>query len=401
MPSNKLRALLAVSLFLFSLSLSLSAQTNRAQYPPFLSDSYFGVNIGAINYPFSNLHLETGYQAESVTVPHTAVGLVLYGRQFNDYLSMQINYMRPVLWVVYRNVNGAQTRNSVWMNVAGLTVKPQLPVNKRLSVFGEFGLSIITRHGFHINQQTVVKDANYASVLIGGGLKYRVNKSWDLLLHGVYSPANNKAKQPHTVFFAPGFQYNMKPLADDKVLVNSSTGYIWPRHQVMLGYTTNAFGYGVNAFFSQGAIPVFWGGDLHVESGLSINYQRNVFHGRKIFSLDFGASASYWKTENQNSEFFTLAIYPVLRFTFLRTKPADFYFFYSVAGPTYISKAEIDGIDTGKRFTFHDYMGIGTFAGPLRNVLAEIKIGHYSNGNLFSQNAGVKVPLTFAVGYTF
>jgi hypothetical protein len=401
MPSKKPRLLLAASLFLYCFSLNLSAQTNRAQYPPFLSDSYFGVNIGAINYPFTNLHLESGFQAESVTVPHTAVRLVLYGRQFNDYISMQINYMRPVLWVVYRNVNGAQTRNSVWMNVAGLTVKPQFPVNHKLSVFGEFGLSIITRHGFRINQQTVVKDANYASILIGGGMKYNLNRSWDLLVHGVYSPANDKAKQPYTVFFAPGFQYNMRPLSDDKVLENSGTGYIWPRHQVMLGYSTNAFGYGVNAFFSEGAIPVFWGGDLHVESGFSINYQRNVFHGRKFFSLDFGASASYWKTENHNSEFFTLAVYPLLRFTLLRTKPTDFYFFYSVAGPTYISKAEIDGIDTGKRFTFHDYMGIGAFAGPLRNMLAEIKIGHYSNGNLFPQNAGVKIPLTFALGYTF
>jgi hypothetical protein len=28
-----------------------------------------------------------------------------------------------------------------------------------------------------------------------------------------------------------------------------------------------------------------------------------------------------------------------------------------------------------------------------------VKINHYSNGNIFTQNAGVKIPLTFSVGY--
>ncbi|MBE0663542.1 MAG: acyloxyacyl hydrolase [Bacteroidales bacterium] len=387
--------------FLFLINLTGFSQRNPAQYPPFLADSYFSINIGRINYPFSNQHLEPGFQAESVSVPHTGVRLMLYGRHFNDYLAMQISYMRPVLWVVYRNVNGAQTRHSVWMNVAGLTLKPQLPINKSLIMSGEFGLSIITRHGFRINQETIVKDANYASLLIGTGMKYHLNRSWDLTLHGVYSPPNRKVKQPHTVFISPGFQYNMRPLTADKVLANSNTGYIWPINQVTLGFTTNAAGYGVNAFFAEGAIPVFWGGDLHVERGISASYQRNVFHGRKIFSLDFGASLSYWETESAHTSFFTLAVYPVLRFTLLRTKPADLFFFYSVAGPTYISKSLVDGIDTGTRFTFHDYLGIGSFAGPSRKLSAEFKIGHYSNGNLFPQNAGVKVPLTFAVGYNF
>ena len=54
-----------------------------------------------------------------------------------------------------------------------------------------------------------------------------------------------------------------------------------------------------------------------------------------------------------------------------------------------------------RKVYIRDYMDIGTFAGPGRNINAEIQIGHYSNGNLFPQNPGVKVPLTFAVGYAF
>jgi hypothetical protein len=92
---------------------------------------------------------------------------------------------------------------------------------------------------------------------------------------------------------------------------------------------------------------------------------------------------------------------PVMRFNAVRTKPADFYIFYSLAGPTYISKVVIDDQNTGKHFTFMDYMGIGVFAGKNRKINAEININHYSNGNIYSQNPGLKIPLTFNVGYSW
>ena len=46
-------------------------------------------------------------------------------------------------------------------------------------------------------------------------------------------------------------------------------------------------------------------------------------------------------------------------------------------------------------------MGIGVFAGKNRHLNASVKINHYSNGNIFTQNAGVKIPLTFSLGYAF
>lgn len=395
------RLIPAVVLFLFCWPMPGEAQHERAQYPPFLAQSFFSVNVGYLNYPFSSAHMEPGFVAESVTVPHTGVRLMLYGRQLSKYLSMQISYMRPVLWVVYRNVNGMTSRHSVWMNIAGLTLKPQLPLGKKFSLTGEFGLSIITRHGFQMNYQTVVRDANYASILLGSGLKYHLNDRWDLMVHGVWSPENKKARQPYTFFLSPGFQYNMRPLSSEIIQKKMASGYIFPRHQLQIGFSSNAAGYGVNSFFSDGLIPVFWGGDLHIERGIALSYNNNVFHGRKTFSLDLGISIGYWETKQLDTPLLTLSAYPVLRFTLLRTNPADFYFYYSVAGPTFISKAMVDGIDTGKRFTFQDNMGAGIFAGKNREVSAELRIGHYSNGNLFPQNPGVKVPLTFSVGYNF
>jgi lipid A 3-O-deacylase PagL len=74
---------------------------------------------------------------------------------------------------------------------------------------------------------------------------------------------------------------------------------------------------------------------------------------------------------------------------------------YSLAGPTIISRAIIDGQNTGSRFTFQDFMGAGVFLGRRRRAHVGVKINHYSNGNLISENAGLKIPLTLSLGWTF
>ncbi|MFZ1327489.1 MAG: acyloxyacyl hydrolase, partial [Chitinophagaceae bacterium] len=94
-----------------------------------------------------------------------------------------------------------------------------------------------------------------------------------------------------------------------------------------------------------------------------------------------------------------LSLYPVLRFTAFRSPKTDLFFEYTVAGPTYISKTLIDNETTGKKFTFYDAMGIGMFTGKKKNLNAGLRIAHFSNGNIFSENNGVKVPLTFSLGY--
>src|SRR5262249_49390805 len=135
--------------------------------------------------------------------------------------------------------------------------------------------------------------------------------------------------------------------------------------------------------------------------GFSVNYQRNIFHTRKVFALDWGATAGFWKSRKNADKFFTISLYPVLRFTALHIKPFDLYFNYSVAGPTFISKFIIDSLETGKKFTFQDFMGMGIFAGKKRKWNAELKIAHFSNGNIYPRNAGVKVPLSFTAGICF
>lgn len=391
---------------------TLSAQDERSQIPPLLQKSYFEVNLGYIQYPFGAQQMEPGYLLKDVTVPHMAVRLVLWGYDLNDYLSAQITYMRPVAWVKYAYQNqGSQTDlvRSVWTNVGGFTMKGKLPIGQHFSVYGEGGLGIITRAGFNDDLgNPVVKDANFATFLFGAGLKYHINKKWALQLVSNYSPASDKFNQPATTFVGTGFSYTFVPYTEKQIRKTAEEGMIHPKQWLQIGYTSNVLGYGVNNLVSNKYFPIFWGGMAHVKQGISLNYQRNVFHSAKFFALDWGINASAWQTTGMrknttgdSEQFFTFSIFPVFRLNFLQTKLFDAYFYYTVAAPTFISRKIIDGYNTGENFTFMDNMGAGVFFGEDRKYNAELKIGHYSNGNIFPHNDAVKVPLSLNVGYAF
>ena len=391
---------LAVAALTFSAGLLL-AQDQPAPYPRFLLNSYVGVQLGYIDYPFSGSQVQPGFQAQTIRIPHLAARVFLIGHEFNKYFSAQISDMRPVEWVEYRNVNGDQGRHSVWMNVAGLTAKARLPLTKTVSVYGEGGLGLVTRKGFAINRAPVVYDASYATVLLGGGLECRLNDNWSLLAGVTAVPGRSADQQPRTLFFSGGFDYTVRHLPARQVDTDSATGPVWPKNIVQIGYVTDALGYGANDFVSKGAVPVFWTGSVQVANGLSLNYQRNLLQTRRFFALDWGASVSSWKSRKMDERFYTASVYPVARFIAVRTNPLELYFSYSLAGPALITRTSIDGEATGRAFTFQDFMSAGLFLGRKRRVSAEVRIAHYSNGNLFPQNPGVTIPLGFYLGTSF
>ncbi|MBK8925590.1 MAG: acyloxyacyl hydrolase [Crocinitomicaceae bacterium] len=395
---------------LFAASGSFFAQDNRSQIPPLMQKSFFEVNLGYIQYPFSADQLEPGYELTGdVEIPHPAVRLILFGYEFNKYLAAQITYMRPVSWIKYPFVNtltAISEKHSVWMNVGGLTLKPSLPLGEKFNLYGEAGLGLITRHGItdYYNNQ-VVSDAMYGYYLFGGGVQYKISNHWKLQICSNYSPANSKQKQPATFFAGFGFNYRYDQYSQDKLEHAKALGYIHPKQWVKFGYTSNVAGYGINNFLERACL--FWGGHVEIKNGYTLAYHRNIFHGAKVFSLDIGADAGYWTTKGSaknpgmEENFWSVSIYPVFRLNFLRTKPLDAYFFYSVAGPSYLSKVIIDDFNTGGHFTFHDTMGTGLFFGKKRNFNAELKISHFSNGNTFPHNDSVKIPMSLDFGVVF
>ncbi len=398
----RITQLIFFSLLLSLYSLRIEAQHERTQYPFFLSNNtYFEGSVSYINYRFSNLQMEKGFTAESIYIPQPGVRLMLYGYRFNKKLSGQISYLRPVFWVQYKNINGDQTSHSMPTNVAGITLKYRSQIKKRVSIYGETGLGIITRSGFSINNIPVIKNANFLTFLFSGGLEYRLKNKLNFVAGLGWSPGKATVNQPATIFASAGFTSNIQKLTEAKVAENKKSGNKFPANLLQVGYTSNFLGYGVNNFFSNKIFPIFWGGDVEVKKGISIHYQRNIFHGRKVFSLDWGASFSYWKSKVKNEGFYTISLFPLVRFTAFHFNKADLYFNYSVAGPTFISKVRVDNNKIGKKFTFQDFMGMGINTGKQRKINAEIRIAHYSNGNLFPDNNGVKIPLTFNMGFVF
>ena len=373
----------------------------RAQYPTFLANSYASLDVGYLGYRFSDLQLEPGHRVESIHVPHVAVRAMLFGHHFGKYVSAQASYMRPVRYVKYRQVDGGSTTGSVWMHFGTVTLQSRVPITTRVSVYGEGGLAITNRSGFEIGDVPAVSDAHFTSPLLGAGFEYRVNRTWDVVSGATYIAPRDEHHQPTTMLASAGFRYNLRPLSAERVADTLKAGYHFPGNLIQVGYATNALGYGVNRFVSK-TIPIFWGGHVEVRrSVFAIQYSRNVFHTRKVFALDVGASLAQWTSRKNGDSFRTLSAYPLLRFTVLRSKASDLYVAYSVAGPSYISRDVIDDRDTGSRFTFQDFMAVGAFIGTEKRINAEINLNHYSNGNMQSENAGVKVPLTFKVGYAF
>jgi hypothetical protein len=300
---------------------------------------------------------------------------------------------------MYNHVNGTDISHSVWMAIGDASVRSQLPVTESVGLFGEVGLGVVNRIGFQLDNSTIVSHANFATPIFGAGISYRMNSRWDAVITGTYVPENTEKKQPAIGFGSLGFRYNMRPLPVDRV-EEARAAYIFPANLVQVAFVTNAAGYGANAVVS-GAVPIFWGGHVEVARGGTLRYQRNIFHTRSRLAIDIGTSVSMFKTNLDKQNFVAASIFPVLRWTFLRTQTADVFLSYSIAGPAYLSKRVMDGEDLGNRFTFQDVLGFGMFVNQRRNTFIQIDVGHFSNGNFFASNPGVKIPTTIAIGKGF
>jgi Lipid A 3-O-deacylase (PagL) len=393
-----------VAVLLLSMGGAAFAETSdddtRTQYPRALQNSYIAVNVGTIDQPFSQVQLQPGFRAAAIDVPRVDTSVVLFGHEFNRFVSAQASYMRPVKYVTYTAVRPGDTAaHDVRVNFGALTLRWREPVRGPWSAYGEGGLGLTSRTGFRLGGPRAVMDAHYPSVLVGSGVEYRLTPSWDLIGGVTFSPGNASVSQPRTIYASGGLRYTMRPLPPDRVEANRDSGFRFPRQIVQIEYSSGT-GYGVNNFVSR-KIPVFWGGHAQVDFGIAPHYERNVFHTSRTFALDLGVGAGFYKTQQNDDRFYTLSLYPLFRFMFLRARLTDMYFAYSLAGPTYISRTMLDEADTGHHFTFQDFMGIGWFAGRNRNLNVGVKINHYSNGNIFTQNAGVKIPLTLSLGYAF
>lgn len=404
-----MKKIIIVVLFLLTILINAQEKKITTQFSPFLSKTYYNFNFGAVFYPYSNANLKPGYASE-ILKKNVFSGRFLLGYKLKENLGLQFGVMRPASWFKFTDVNNIGYERSVWLNLWSLSLKRDFPISERMSFYTEIGIGNLARVGFSIGEEVIYGDAQYATLVSGLGLSYRLNEKWDFLVNALYLPKSKRHNQPYTFQTSVGLQYNVKQVPRKQALeYENSNEYFFPKRFIQIGYGSSQFGFGANLFFTMNAkvgkfesvgIPIFWFGDSKAAHTLSLTYQQTAFHSKKLFSLDWGVSFTGFQTIDTKTNVFAVSIFPVVRFYVYRPKNFDFYLNYSIIGPTYISRKNLDGFKTGPHLTYQDFMGMGSFFGKNRKYNFELRIMHYSNGNNFPENAGVAIPVMLTFGKT-
>ncbi len=405
----KKKVLIILILFFSINSYSQEEKKSKTKFTNFLSKSYYSINFGGIFYPFSNSNLIDGYKTETFSRNYFS-GRLLLGHKLTEDLSVQFGTMRPASWFKYDNVNNIGYDRSVWINAWSLSLKKDFYLNKKTSLYAEAGIANLTRFGFSINDKVIYDDAHYASLLYGFGVQHRLTNKWRLSLNGTFLPKSEKNNQPSISQVSFGFEYHLQQVDDKTANTYAKNQCFFPKNVFQVSYGTGEIGFGFNQFFGMSlpvgnfdsfGIPIFWVGEVKAQHAFSITYQRLIYRSERIFSLDWGTSITYFQSRKGKTNVFAFSVFPVLRFYLLRKKGFDFYTNYSLIGPTFLTKSDIDGFESGPKITYQDTMGFGVFFGKKRKYNFELRIMHYSNGNIFTKNDGVAIPLQFTLGKTF
>jgi len=146
-------------------------------------------------------------------------------------------------------------------------------------------------------------------------------------------------------------------------------------------------------------VPFFWTASLKAKHGGVLVYQRNLWHTKRFVSLNAGSDLGWWSRGSQNQ--YSLSVFLALKFWPFHTQYFNPYFFYSIAGPSLISRVHFGGRILGTHMLFQDVMGVGAQFGVKRAVTVSAKIWHFSNGDIFTPNPGFGIPLVISLGYVF
>jgi hypothetical protein len=382
---------IGILLTVFSCAL---ATDNYTTNPKWNKHWWLDVTAGYSDFAFTNADLAPGFHARSVTTNSTGFRGEL-GYNFNDYLAIELSLMRGVNWVQYHSLIAPNDWHSVWNSLFGLTLRPTLPLGRSVGLYGEAGLGYISRHGFSYQNTTVVTNDIVLTPLFGTGFIFNVWQDLFIDLNAIYSLPNTNQQQPQTWYTGLGLFY----LLGSNPASATEISQWFAENLIQLNYMNKSIFDGNIA--DSIYLPIFFTSDITVEQGLSLIYERNVFHTSKVFSLELGASLGNWTSSQLQQNFTTVSIFPEIKLWLVRCPRFDLYFTYSLAGPTIISRKRIDNYDTGTNFTFEDFIGFGTYLGKAKHFNMNIQLMHFSNGNLFPENPGVDVPLMFGLGYSF
>lgn len=391
------RSLLAAILLFYSCCGVSLSQSFTETNPKWMHHWWLEVTGGYSDFAFTNANLQPGFHAGEINTTSISFRGAL-GYNLTRYLAIDLSLMRGVDWVQYNNMTPPVGNNchTVWNSLFGLSLRPFLPLGQYVGIYGEGGLAYISRHGFTLDDVTAVSNKTLVSALFGGGLLFNVWQDLFIDLNAIYALPNSSQQQPETWYAGLGIFYL---IGSSSLSTDESNSNYFPKNFIVAEYMNKGIFY-VNAADAI-YLPIFFTSSLFVKEGLSVRYERNIFHTSKYFSLDLGASYGYWVSSQYAQSFSTVTFFPEIKIWLWRSSRADLYFTYSLAGPTLISRYEIDKHLTGTNFTFQDFLGVGVFLGKKKHFNLNLQLMHFSNGNLFPDNPGVDVPLMVGIGYAF
>lgn len=169
------------------------------------------------------------------------------------------------------------------------------------------------------------------------------------------------------------------------------------KNELSAGFYENSF---MNVHIKHPPSPIYWTASTKADNGFMLMYQRNIYHTEKHFSINVGGSTSAWKRQNQTIGAFSAFV--AFQFWLFDTHYVHPYIMYSIAGPTLLTRHRYGPANLGESFIFQDVLGIGAQIGHSTRALnLELKLVHYSNGDIFPRNSGFDIPIVFALGYSF
>jgi len=380
---------------------AVGAATDRTQLPAFFHNSYLGLSAGYADFGFTNAQLEPHLHATSIQTERTSLK-VYGGHYFNPYLALQLSLMRPIQWVKYKGIYASESSNSVWPNIFSVTLRPSWPIHETFMLYSELGTSYIARTGFHgPDGAPGVKSARLLTPLTGAGMVYRLSRHWHLDASVQVAWPNTHADEPSTLYTGLGLYYLVSPSVTAPTQATPAP-YYFPRHVLEFGvFERRWVHWDPTKILSNAYVPLFFQGEIKTHRGSYLMYERNVYHTQRWMSLDWGISAGGFVSALNKDKFYTLSVFPALRVWPWHSAFLDVYGTVSLAGPAYLSRQVIDRMSTGGHFTFQDYVGVGAIVGKRKHLNVNLKLLHYSNGNLLSPNPGVATPLILNMGYVW
>ncbi len=375
--------------------------------PRFFNHSWLGLNIGVKNTDFTAADFQSGFDFS--TKDDTLVAMAVnIGHYITPNWAWSLSLMRGVHSNKFSDpdpeavagMDISSETGSVSETLLALSILPMLHLPNDVDVYAQAGVGMISRDGFSLQGIPVVSDANIVTGVLGAGVIYGLHYDWQLVFSALYALPVDSEQQPGIFYAAIGMNYL---LVEDKKTVPQKSDAIFPLNFIEISYVNDDWFY-IDAapyFTPPTGIPIFFDGSIKVAQGLELIYERNFFHTARYFSLEWGAAIAAWQTCDLQQDFYTVSIFPELKWWLWRSPRADFYFSYSLAGPSYISNRYLDDQDAGSHFTFQDFLGFGAFLGQDKQISVSLKIVHYSNGNLLPNNPGVDVPVMLGIALRF